>query len=184
MTRPTRPDRPSPPTTGPGGRRHPLDDPAFVAGLRPIPAGPVVRSERWPAADVVGEGPDGQPVGIGVGSLPGPVLLCFLQTRCDGCEGFWRGLGDPPVTGWPDGLTVVAVTRGSSTVDPSEVARLAMGAESVPVVMSDQAWADYRVTGYPFFVLVDPSTRTVAGETVGFGWSDVDAMVRAAGSVG
>ena len=152
-----------------------------MAGLRPIPAGPVVRSERWPATDVEGQGPDGLPVGIALSSQPVPVLLCFLQTQCDGCEGFWRGLADPPVTGWPDELTVVAVTRGSTTVDPSEVARLAVGAESVPVVMSDRAWADYRVTGYPFFVLVDPATRTVAGETVGFGWPDVDAMVRAAG---
>jgi hypothetical protein len=53
---------------------------------------------------------------------------------------------------------------------------------SVPVVMTDAAWSDYRVTGYPFLVLVDPETRTVIGETVGFGWSDVHAMIRAADS--
>jgi len=48
------------------------------------------------------------------------------------------------------------------------------------VIMSEEAWTEYRVLGYPFFVLVDPSTRTVLGETVGFGWSDVVSMIRAA----
>ena len=54
---------------------------------------------------------------------------------------------------------------------------LASGAGGAPVVMSDQAWSDYRVTGYPFFVLVEAGTRTVIGETVGFGWSDITSMV-------
>jgi hypothetical protein len=36
------------------------------------------------------------------------------------------------------------------------------------------------VTGYPFFVLVDAPNRTVVGETVGFGWSDVISMIGAA----
>ena len=53
-----------------------------------------------------------------------------------------------------------------------------------PVVMSDDAWSDYRVLGYPFFVLVEPATLTVVGETVGFGWSDVVSMIRSAGSAG
>ena len=107
------------------------------------------------------------------------MLLCFLQTQCDGCDEFWRGLGGLPDAGWPEGLSVVAVTKGPGTVDRSEVVRVAAAAGQVPVVMSDRAWADYRVTGYPFFVLVDPSAGTVVGETVGFGWSDVHAMIRA-----
>ena len=141
-------------------------------------------SEQWPAADLVGEDPDGRPTELRIAGRSGPVLLCFLQTRCDGCHEFWRGLGDPPGTDWPDALTVVAVTRGPDTVDRSEVARLTAGAGTVPVVMGDRAWTDYRVTGYPFFVLVDPSSGTVVGETVGFGWPDVHAMVRAAVEAG
>ena len=79
---------------------------------------------------------------------------------------------------------MVGVTRGADTVDRSEVAALAAGprerAGSPVVVMSDRAWADYRVTGYPFFVLVDPAAGRVVGETVGFGWSDVRVMVQQA----
>ena len=47
--------------------------------------------------------------------------------------------------------------------------------------MGDETWADYRVTSYPFFVLVDPVTATVVGETVGFGWSDVISMISSSG---
>lgn len=158
---------------------NPLDDPAFVAGLRPIPSGPVAASGQWPAADLTGVGLDGLPLAIGIVGHPGPLLLCFLQTHCAGCEEFWRGVADPPGSDWPDGLSVVVVTRGPGSVDRSEVARLVGGA-AVPVVMSDRAWADYRITGYPFFVLVDPALRTVVGETVGFGWTDVQSMVRSA----
>jgi hypothetical protein len=160
--------------------RLPTADPDFVAGLRPIPTGPPAASGRWPAADLAGEDPGGRPVALRLGEQPGPLLLCFLTPRCDGCHQFWSGLADPPGGDWPDGLSLVAVTRGAGTVDPVEVAGMAAGAGRVPVVMSDRAWTDYRVTGYPFFILVDPAAGTVVGETVGFGWSDVRAMVGAA----
>ncbi len=75
---------------------------------------------------------------------------------------------------------MVAVTKGPGSVDRAEVVRAARGVSRVPVVMSDRAWRDYRVSGYPFFVLVDATAGTVIGETVGFGWSDVQSMVRAA----
>jgi hypothetical protein len=43
--------------------------------------------------------------------------------------------------------------------------------------MSDAAWSDYRVTGYPFLVLVEPATRRILGESVGFGWPDVEGLM-------
>ncbi len=158
---------------------NPLADPAFVAGLRPIPSGPVERSEQWPAADIVGVDLDGRRVEVRIGSYRGPLLLCFLQVRCDGCEEFWRGLAAGTEPGWPDALSAVAVTKGPESVDRTEVARAATGVTAVPVVMSDRAWTDYRVTSYPFFALVDPVLGSVVGETVGFGWPEVLSMVRA-----
>ena len=164
-----------------GDRPSPLSDPAFRAGLRPIPAGPVGADRRVAAVDLVGVRPTGGPVEVGVRSMGSPVLLCFLHVRCDGCDGFWRGLAGPtahlPVAAWA--VARVAVTRGPSSVDPAEVARVADGISGVPVVMSDQAWVDYQVSGYPFFVLVDPAVGSVIGETVGFGWGDVGSMIEA-----
>jgi hypothetical protein len=73
------------------------------------------------------------------------------------------------------------VTRGPESVDLEEVQRAAAGVQEVAVIMSDQAWIDYQVLGYPFFVLVDPESHIVVGETVGFGWADVISMIRASG---
>jgi hypothetical protein len=157
----------------------PFDDPDFVAGLRPIPSGLAEGAPR-PAADIVGEDLDARPVEVRIGAFDGPVLLCFLHVHCDGCDGFWRGLAGGDPSDCPETVSAVAVTKGPGSVDRTEVARAAGGLGVIPVVMSDAAWADYRVTGYPFFVLVDAGRGTVVGETVGFGWADVRAMIEAA----
>jgi hypothetical protein len=177
MNRSTEPDGPGRPPSA--GRANPLSDPDFRAGLRPIPSGPAEASERLRAADIVGLRPSGDRIELAIGQLEGPVLLCFLHVRCDGCEEFWRGLKDAGPGGVPVGVSAVAVTKGAGSVDPIEVDRAASGVSRVPVVMSDLAWVDYRVSGYPFFVLVDPSAGVVIGETVGFGWSDVESMIEA-----
>ncbi len=114
-----------------------------------------------------------------MGAVEGPLLLCFLHVRCDGCEEFWRGLQDATAPEVPADVSVVVVTKGPGSVDPAEVKRAALGVDEVPVVMSDQAWDDYRVLGYPFFVLIDSQGGKVIGESVGFGWSDVVSMVEA-----
>jgi hypothetical protein len=152
----------------------PLADPDFVAGLRPIPTGVPGEAPDWPAADLHGVRPDGSPVSVLLAGLDRPVLLVFLAVACDGCEVFWRGLAEGSV---PEGVTPVAVTRGPGSADPSRVAALAGGFDG-PVVMSDRAWTDHRVTGYPFLVLVDPSGRRILAEAVGFGWDDVASVLR------
>jgi hypothetical protein len=155
----------------------PWADPEFVAGLRPIPSGGPGAPSPWPAVDVLGDDPDGRPVEVRLDEYDGHVLLAFLATRCQGCGEFWREMAAAGSTGLPAGVARVIVTRGPGTVSPDEVRGLVAGGGGAPVVMSDQAWAGYRVHGYPFFVLVEVGSRTVIGETVGFGWSDVTSMV-------
>jgi hypothetical protein len=167
-------------TSPPSPKGGPLSDPGFVAGLRPIPSGAVGTPSPWPASDIVGVSPGGTPVAARIGQFGGLVLLAFLTTNCDGCEEFWRGLGDSGRTDLPGSVSTVVVTKGPATTAPAAVEQVAAGITRVPVIMSDEAWTDYRVTGYPIFVLVDAPTRTVVGETVGFGWSDVISMIRTA----
>ncbi len=165
---------------------NPLSDPQFVEGLRPIPAGVGSVADQpsagLPASDLVGVNPAGEAAEIAIGRFRGRILLAFLATKCDGCDVFWTGLGG---TGRPEELeqsrlptdvTPVIVTKGPATVSTEEVARLA-APDGSRVVMSDEAWVDYRVLGYPFFVLVDGPTRTVVAETVGFGWDDLVELV-------
>ena len=157
----------------------PLSDPEFVAGLRPIPSGLDGSAPSWSAADLVGVRPDGDPVSVDMGTAVRPVLVVFLTTDCDGCDHFWQGLVDPPAD-----IDSVVVTKGPGSVAPTDVAALAVGLARVPVVMSDAAWSDYRVTGYPFLVLVEPGTRRILGEAVGFGWSDVEALLASSTGAG
>ena len=167
-----------------GSPGSPLADPEFVAGLRPIPTASPDRAAPWPAADLAGVTPVGDPIEVridGRGALSAPMprrwLLAFLHTDCVGCDEFWRGFRDPDGIGLPAGVSSVVVTKGPESSVVADVARSASGIDQVQVVMSDQAWADYRVLGYPFFVLVDVASRAVVGETVGFGWGDVVGMV-------
>ena len=150
----------------------PLSDPEFVAGLRPIPSGVGDTAPTWAASDLSGLRPDGTPVAVSMADAGLPVLLVFLSTDCAGCDVFWHGLVEPP-----PGVEVVVVTKGPGTVPAADVAALSAGAGGLPVVMSDAAWPDYRVTGYPFLILVEPGSRRIVGESVGFAWTDVGALV-------
>jgi len=163
-------------TTDGHDRPNPLSDPDFVAGLRPVPTGVPGEAPDWPAADLRGVRPDGSAVSVALAGLDRPLLLLFLAVHCDGCESFWRGLGDaddPSVAG----VVTVAVTKGPDSVDAAEVDSLAT-AFTGDVVMGDAPWTDYRVTGYPFLVLVEPGPRRILAEAVGFGWADVASVVR------
>jgi hypothetical protein len=171
-----------PDSGGPGSGRPapvtgPWADPDFAAGLRPIPSAAPGTPSLWPAVDLLGIGPDGRPVEVRLDEGDGYALLAFLATRCPGCEEFWREMGGAGPAGLPAGVARVIVTRGPGTVSPDEVRGLAPAGGGVPVVMSDRAWSDYRVHGYPFFVLVEVGSRAVIGETAGFAWSDIASMV-------
>jgi hypothetical protein len=155
-----------------------LADPSFRSGLRPIPAATPDAASPWPASDIVGVDPSGSPVEVVLDRLDGRLLLAFLSTDCDGCQEFWDRFRVVESLGLPSDVSPVIVTKGPDLVPASEVARTASGIVEVPVVMSDQAWADYRVTGYPFLVLVDVGARSVAGEAVGLDWSDVTSIIQ------
>jgi hypothetical protein len=157
----------------------PLSDPEFLAGLRPVPSGLEGAPVTWPAVDLEGVTPGGAPIRVALEGLTGSVLLAFLATRCDGCETFWSGLGASDRFEEFPSVQVVVVTKAPPSVDTGEVGRLAARLGPVPVVMSDEAWAQYRVSGYPFFVLVDAAARRVVGETVAFGMDDVVALLAA-----
>ena len=168
----------APTSAGPVGRaQSPVTDPTFLQGIRPIPTGGLAGRQPWPAVDINGVAPSGEHLRVSVDAFAGPLLVVFLTTNCDGCDGFWDGLRDEVEPPLPGGVDVVIVTKGESVVSREDVARVAVGIARVPVVMSDQAWGDYHVLGYPFFVLVDAPPRSVVAETVGFGWADVAGLL-------
>ena len=151
----------------------------FRAGLRTTDARPVAAQ---PASDLAGVGSDGRPVELALGSAPVRWwLLAFVGPACDGCRAFFVGVAAPGRGGLPGDVGVVVVTRAPlPAAERAQLERAAPGPAPVLAVASQRAWADYRVGGYPFYVVVDATRRVVAAETVGLGWEDVTGTVRAA----
>jgi hypothetical protein len=131
-----------------------------------------------PAADVAGSGlrDDAQHVAI-VGSR-GRTLLAFLSSGCLTCQGFWDVFADTTRLDLPDDIRLIVVTKDAAEESISALRRLAP--RDVPVVMSSGAWADYRVPGSPYFVLVDGALGRVRGEGTGAHWDQVKNLLRQA----
>ena len=122
------------------------------------------------APPLTGTTPAGDPVALAFdGASTRPTLLAFLTSGCSTCAGFWDTLAEPRL---PDGVQTVIVTRGSDRERPAKLRSLAP--PGIPVVMSSQAWADYRAPGAPYFVLVDGA---VLGEGVATTWHALASLV-------
>jgi hypothetical protein len=130
--------------------------------------------ERWApelrAAALTGSTPAGEPLTLSFeGASSMPTLLAFLTSGCGSCQGFWDTLGERRL---PPEMQTVIVTHGNDRESPSRLRKLAP--DGIPVVMSSQAWADYRVPGSPYFVLVDGVVR---GEGVATTWQALASLV-------
>jgi hypothetical protein len=147
-----------------------------VSGLRTIPSGESF-AER-PAYDLKGVDPSGHPVEVSVLGQPGRTLLAFLAVDCFGCEPFWQGIGDPAILATSPDVSWVVVTKGPEQVPLAAARAKSSDLSGAPVVMSDEAWTDYRVLSYPSFLVVDGPSGMVVGETVGVDWDDVRSMLR------
>jgi hypothetical protein len=145
---------------GPPGEQEPA--------IAPPPA--TARSAAEVPAPLTGATPDGDVVALAFdGPASVPTLLAFLTSGCSTCAGFWETLGERRL---PPGVQTVIVTRGDDREHRSRLRSLAPS--GVPVVMSSQAWTDYRVPGAPYFVLVDGAVR---GEGVATTWQALASMV-------
>ena len=140
------------------------------ADAAPIPSVPEAGREQVQAPTLAGATPGGDVVSLSFeGSASAPTLLAFLTSGCSTCAGFWESLGEPRL---PAGVQTVVVAHGPERERPARLRSLAPA--NVPVVMSSQAWADYRVPGAPYFVLVDGFIR---GEGVATTWQAVSSLV-------
>ncbi|MBA2752347.1 MAG: hypothetical protein H0U41_08965 [Actinobacteria bacterium] len=135
-----------------------------------------------PAHDLVGQTPGGEAAAVAVVGTAQDTLLAFLSSGCLTCAGFWKALGAGGHLGLPEGMRVVAVTKGRRDESESSVRSLAPAGRTV--VMSTQAWLDYEVPGSPYFVLVSASSGRVIGEGTAATWEQVVSLVSRAGNDG
>jgi hypothetical protein len=125
--------------------------------------------------DVVGVDPRGAARTIEVVGATAPILLLFLSAGCLGCRDLWEGMGEVRA-GLPPRVRLAVVTPGPGTEDPSAIAALAP--PGTDTVMSAQAFAQYRVAGPPFLVVVDG--ERVRTEGVAWGIAETLRAARAA----
>lgn len=148
---------------GPAGDAEP-------SSIQPPPAAGARVAAEHPAPPLSGTTPMGDPVTLAFdGASSMTTLLAFLTSGCSTCAGFWDTLAEPRL---PAGVQTVIVTRGAERESPAKLRSLAP--HGVPVVMSSQAWADYRTPGAPYFVLVD---GMVLGEGVATTWQALASLV-------
>jgi hypothetical protein len=114
-------------------------------------------------SDLVGVDPRGDAVHVGVAGEGRLTLLAFLSTGCTTCAGFWDAFHEGQAIVLDGGARprIVVVTKGPENEQMNAVAsRPPLGGT---IVMSTDAWADYRVPASPYFVLVD-GQQGVIGE--------------------
>jgi hypothetical protein len=115
---------------------------------------PVPRNGDTPAFDVAGSTPSGGAVQVAVSARrERGTLLAFLSSGCESCGPIWAQLQPSERPGLPAGAGLVVVTKDPSRESPSKIGRLAP--PDLPVIMSSQAWKDYRVSSSPYFIYVD-----------------------------
>ena len=119
--------------------------------------------------DVVGVAPDGAACRIEVVEAAAPVLLLFLSAGCLGCRDLWEGLPELHA-GLAGAARLAVVTRSPGEESPEAITALAGDAPAVrgiDVVMSSEAFRDYRVGGPPFLAVA--ASDGVRTESVAWG---------------
>jgi hypothetical protein len=105
-----------------------------------------------PATEIAGVAPSGSTVSVSLRHGKGETLLAFLSTGCASCQVFWADLADKPDLPTPTTRPVI-VTKGPRSESPSKVAELAPA--QVRLIMSDEAWDEFKVPLTPYFMLID-----------------------------
>lgn len=153
----------------------------------PVPSGPSIpqpvaigrRPERT-GTDLVGVTPADGAVSVSVASGV-DTLLAFLTGGCPVCGELWS-TANSGGSALPDRTRLVVVTASPDRESPSRIRRLAP--VGLAVVMSSDAWEDYRVPGAPYFVLVEGATGRIAGEGSAQSWAQVASLVASAAGDG
>ena len=135
----------------------------------------VPRREARVAVDVVGTAPDEAAVSIAVTGVAHLTLLAFLSSGCGTCHLFWDAFGERQLA-VPGDARLVVVTKGAAEESIAMIRKLAP--DTVPVVMSSEAWGAYDVPVAPFFALVDGGSGSIIGEGAASNWDQVTSLLQ------
>lgn len=151
------------------GSPPPAGEPPVGAGALPEP-----RGEETPAWDVAGRTLRGDAVKLAMRSERN-TLLAFLSSGCLSCQPFWEQLDEVAGGSLPGEARLVVVVKDASYESPSRLRPFL--SPDVPIVMSSQAWLDYKVEMAPYFIYVDGNLGAVTSEGAASSWPQVLSLL-------
>ncbi|MEO6714311.1 MAG: hypothetical protein ABIM89_12890 [Mycobacteriales bacterium] len=125
--------------------------------------------------DIAGTTPGDEALVIAITGVQQQTLVAFLSTGCLTCQEFWEVFAHADRLSLPERTRIVIVTKSATEESESAVAELAP--EGIALVMSSDAWDDYKVPGSPYFVHVDGASGQVIGEGAATSWSQVASLI-------
>lgn len=129
-------------------------------------------------ADIVGSGLRGEAIAATVVGAAHNTLIAFLSSNCLTCERFWEAFRNPASLILPDATRLVVVTKDAAEESPTRLNELA--APGLDVILSSEAWADYRVPGSPYVIYVEGVTGRIRGQGTGMSWEQVAKLLEQA----
>jgi hypothetical protein len=148
-------------------------DPDASTGVTsPVPA--PVRRGASTGFDVMGTTPADEEVRIGVVGARQNTVLAFLSSGCLTCGSFWDAFAGAGRLAVPGDARLVIVTKGPEIESESKIRELSP--RHLPVVMSTQAWLEYKVPATPYFVYVDGPSGRIVGEGSAQTWEQVVSL--------
>ena len=148
-------------------------DPDAAPGVTSPVAAPVRRTGAT-GFDVSGTTPTDEAVRIGVVGARQSTVLAFLSSGCLTCGSFWDTFAASDRLAVPGGARLVVVTKGPEIESVSRIRELAP--PKFPVVMSTEAWLEYKVPHTPYFVYVDGPSGRIVGEGSAQTWDQVVSL--------
>ncbi len=144
-----------------------------AAGVTSAVAPPVRRGAAT-GFDLAGVTPTDEAVRIGVVGARQSTVLAFLSSGCGTCGSFWGTFGGAGRLAVPGDARLVIVTKGPEAESESAIRDLSPAA--FPVVMSTEAWLEYKVPHTPYFVYVDGPSGRIIGEGSAQSWDQVVSL--------
>jgi hypothetical protein len=127
---------------------------------------PGVRSGGREGCDIAGVTLAGDALVIGLGDGSPPTLLAFLSSGCTACERLWQELHADRLAELLAAVRLFVVVKDASA--ESSVRLRALAPSGAPVVMSSEAWRDYAVSAFPYFVYLERGRVQGEGSASGF----------------
>lgn len=156
-------------TAGSARTLAPVDGPPPFRSMPGMPEPVPLGDQSAVPRDIVATTLDDEAVVVRTAGVAHDTVLAFLSSSCTTCLQFWDDFARPVAL--PATARLLIVVKDLAEESPSALHELRP--DGVDVLLSSQAWNDYRVPGSPYVMAVDGKSGRVKGEGTGMSWEQV-----------